>query len=143
MEDCSNLYQFFENKLGRDFTEPPGAPSLSRFRLVEMYTSCTDADVKDKIITSFTKPSVLRVICATVAFGMGPNVRVVGPPEDIESYIQETGCAGRDGLPSQAILLLKKTAFLDDNMKAYCKSTTDCRRHLLFSKMEGYDPVLS
>ena len=39
MEDCSDLYQFFEDNLGRDFTEPPGAPpSLSIFRLVEMFT---------------------------------------------------------------------------------------------------------
>ena len=83
-----------------------------------MYTSCTDIDVKNQIISAFTKPGVLRVICATVAFGMGidcPDVRVVihlGPPQDVESYIQETGRAGRDSLPSQAILLLKKLCML-------------------------------
>ncbi len=49
---------------------------------------------------------------ATVAFGMGldcPNVRRIihwGPSTDVEQYVQETGRAGRDGLPVVAILYL-------------------------------------
>ena len=147
-----SIYQFFRQKLGEYFTEPKGSPNYVINRVVDIYTHCTHETVKNKIIAQFTKPSVLRVVIATIAFGMGinsPDVRHVihwGVPADAEMYVQETGRAGRDGKLACATIL-KTSSDLDkryttQHMIDYCTNKSlKCRRIVLFQ--DFYDCTLT
>ena len=119
--DCSHLFLYFKDRLGKEITDPVGYPSIPRFRIVDMFTACNTTGVKASILSSFcANHSHLRLVIATVAFGMGidcPNVQKIihwSPPSDVEMYIQETGRAGRDGTTAYATLFYSRKGYFHD-----------------------------
>ena len=56
----------------------------------------------------------------------------MGVPYTMEEYFQEAGLAGRDGLPSEAIVYVSKAKRgLQDTMIKFVKSTTECKREII------------
>ena len=140
----------------RDGTERMAAKlAAATGRSVAAYHAGLDPERRARVQHDFVA-SEDGIVTATVAFGMGidkPDVRFVahaGLPKSIESYYQETGRAGRDGDPAEALMLWGAEDFARARMRlgelpeariagerarlnalAALVETVECRRALL------------
>lgn len=75
-EDVTRIYLYMKSRLGQEMFDPNGAPNLVKYmyHLLDTFTACTHTSVKDAIVAAFTDgSSPLRIVIATIAFGMGLN----------------------------------------------------------------------
>ena len=114
LDICADLYAHFHFELGDGSYYPPGAKRISDNRLFGMFHANTSQHNKEVILSNLSRPDgVVRVVFATVALGMGINLRDVntiihyGAPQSIEDYFQESGRGGRSGDPARSVVYWK------------------------------------
>ena len=140
IKQCSIIYATISGLLGKE-----NMTSSNGYPLVEMLHSCTPEANKKIVLESFQREhGTVRLLIATIAFGMGINCKGVkriihyGPPKNVEAYLQETGRVGRDSGESVAFLLYHGILLnhVHSDIKCFIK-TKECRRMTLMKHFDA------
>jgi len=120
-----------------------------------LYHSRMTSEARQDSFDSFAQGSTPRYICATTALGVGvdiPGIRWtlhVDEPYDITSFAQQTGRAGRDGVPAECHVLLAARPYYAPSVPGECDfagrepmrrwldDVDTCRRELLSTFLDG------
>ncbi|XP_052695204.1 uncharacterized protein LOC128173541 [Crassostrea angulata] len=130
IKECSIVYCALVQEFG------------STTSLVNMYHSKTPDDVKKFIRKDMeAENGSIRVLVSTSSAGMGVNFKDLqnivhfSPPQDMDTFIQQMGRAGRDGKFSQELILYKshknQMKNLDHEMMKLITTDSDCRREII------------
>jgi ATP-dependent DNA helicase RecQ len=145
-EDAGIIYRFT-----RRAVEDTAAWLQERGRDALPYHAGLEPAVRERHQERFLREEGV-VIVATIAFGMGidkPNVRFVAhldPPKNLEAYYQETGRAGRDGLPADAWMTYGMADVMNLLRLLDVNELTDRQRRIERQKLEaliGYCETVS
>ncbi|XP_062622050.1 uncharacterized protein LOC134283551 [Saccostrea cucullata] len=127
IKDCAMIYMLFLKICG----------PTNHFN---MYHSKTTDATKEKIRKDMNEANGrIKVLICTNAAGMGVNFQNLnnivhyGPPRDLDNLVQQMGRAGRDGSPSNELIIYKANQLqkVDDDVIKLLKSTSTCRRKIL------------
>ena len=149
LKRCGFAYKIFESVLGTRQYYPFGSMQIPENRLFVQFHSPQTKEMKNEILKQLCSPqSIIRVVFATVALGMGVDIRSIRnivhitPPHSIQAYCQETGRAGRDGQQATAALhynngdIAKNKPGMQETVRDFCQSKSECLRSFLLTSLD-------
>ena len=116
--------------------------------LATLFTAAFTPDIRKVILEEFRRQdSVLRLVIASSAFGLGVNIpdisRIInwGLPQNLEDLVQESGRAGRNGSQAQAILYHRGSAIKASKLEHdYAENDSVCRSYcILRGQIKGFN----